>query len=84
MTMRFEGVPLGNILEALRAAGGFELEGASGLDTPANLYASHSRLQELLSVLARKHGLTYEVPDPGTLVVKRASPEEPATRKVSL
>jgi hypothetical protein len=90
MTMRFEGVPLGNIFQALRAAGGFKLEGASGLDAPANLYADHTPLQQLLAVLALKHGLTYEVPDEGTLVVRRARAEDlvPAPketpRKVSL
>ena len=76
MTMRFEGVPLGNIFQALRAAGGFKLEGASGLDAPANLYAEHTPLRQLLAVLALKHGLTYEVPDPGTLVVRRARADE--------
>jgi len=87
ITMRFESVPLGHILDALHRAGEFKLEGAQDLETPASVAADHTPLQQVLAILATRYGLRYEVPEPGTLVVRPAPQDAAAdgtSKKISL
>ena len=84
ITMRFEGVPLGNILDALRRAAEFKIEGEEDLEAPASVVADHTPLQQVLAILATRYGLRYEVPEPGTLVVRSAPEDAKEEKKLSL
>lgn len=75
LTLRFEVVPLANILEALSRAADFRVEVKDDLIMPATIEVEKVPLREVLGALAARYGLKYEVPDARTLVVRASTPK---------